>query len=90
MNFVGLTERFEDSLLCLSTDLGWKKLAYKNKNVQRRNEETLEIQEKHSEQIAAQNTLDIALYELATKLFENKLAEMTVLNRLAFRAKKLL
>ena len=90
MNFVGLTEQFEDSLLCLSTDLGWTKLKHKNQNVQLSQGVAEELATKYGEQIAEQNKLDMELYELATRLFQKKFSEITALNRILFNAKKLL
>jgi hypothetical protein len=89
MDFVGITERFDESLLCVSTDLEWKKLRHKNQNVQQKNDEAQLLVSKYSEQILAQNQLDMALYELGTRLLEKRLEKITPLERATFKVKQL-
>ncbi len=89
MNFVGITERFNESLLCLSTDLEWKKLRHKNQNVQQKNDEAQLLAAKYREQILAQNELDVALYEVGKTLLENRLEKITPIEKAAFKLKLL-
>lgn len=89
MNFVGITERFKESLLCLSSDLDWKKLRHKNQNVQQKNDEAQLLASKYREQILEKNQLDIALYKLANTLLENQIEKITLIEKAAFKLKLL-
>ena len=89
MNLVGLTEFFEDSLLCLSKDLGWKNLKHKNENVQTNNSEAAGLIKTYSDQIVAKNELDIALYNQSKRRFEEKVAKISLVERISYSTKKL-
>ena len=70
---VGLTERFDESLLLLRHQFGWRKLFYRRKNVSlnRLGKEALEPET--LEAILAMNQYDWALYEYAQSLFEEQI-----------------
>ena len=67
---VGLTERFEESLLLMTTALGWKISFYENRKVSKIRSP---IEPRLVELIREHNRLDIELYNFATKLFEENL-----------------
>lgn len=90
MNCVGITERFDDSLLCLSTDLGWNKLRHQNQNVRAQNDEAQLIYHKYADLIAETNTIDFVLYEFGKQLLAQRLANISALEKLQFSVRKLL
>lgn len=70
---VGLTERFDETLLLLKRTLGWKNIFYIKENVNESrpgikdvNEDTIKVIEKHNE-------LDIQLYQYVTQKFNETL-----------------
>jgi len=67
---VGLTERFEESLLLMTTALGWKISFYENRKVSKIRSP---VEPRLVELIREHNRLDIELYNFATKLFEENL-----------------
>lgn len=69
---VGLSERFEDSLLLMMAEFGWKVPFYANRKVAKtrpKPDQTL------ADLIRQNNQLDVELYEFGKKLFETALAE---------------
>ena len=89
MNVVGITERFNDSLFCISADLRWNKLWHQNQNVRSNNNEAQLIYEKYYEEIIAENTFDFKLYELGNRLLDHRLSQTSTLEKLQFSARKL-
>jgi hypothetical protein len=67
---VGLSERFEESLILISKTFGWQVPFYKNQKVAK-NRPTVEP--KLAELIREHNRLDVELYEFGKKLFEETL-----------------
>jgi len=65
-----LTERFEESLLLMTTALGWKISFYENRKVSKIRSP---VEPRLVELIREHNRLDIELYNFATKLFEENL-----------------
>jgi hypothetical protein len=72
---VGLSERFDESLLLLKRLLGWRNIYYVKQNVTKGRpakrqmpQETVRLIEKHNE-------LDMALYEYARRRFEEAVSE---------------
>lgn len=80
MDVIGLTERFDESLLWASKVLGWRFLpvyrASKNKNDSR--PERVELPTHIVSTIKAYNQLDIRLYEAAKILIDEKLREVNI------------
>ncbi len=89
LNFVGLTENFSDSLLCIGQDLGWIKLNHFNKNVHYRGDEAKELAMKYYDEIAEQNQLDLALYKIAKQRFEERKAKISLFDRAFYLAKNM-
>ncbi len=71
---VGLTERFDETLLLLKRAFGWRNLFYTKRNVTRRRPKTGELPVSLREAITDANRLDLALYRYAEELFEEQAA----------------
>ena len=67
---VGLTERFDETLLLLRHQFGWRRLFYIRKNVSPHRLEKETLSPDTLEAILAMNRYDLALYEYAQSLFE--------------------
>ncbi|WP_185151571.1 sulfotransferase family 2 domain-containing protein [Peribacillus simplex] len=76
-SFVGLTERFEESLYLMKKEYQWPTFSYKNRNITKTRLDKSEIPEKITSYIAERNELDIELYRFAGELFEAKLDSLT-------------
>jgi hypothetical protein len=73
---VGISERFEESLLLVAHAFGWRALPlYANRNVTKNRPGLDQIDEAILATVRERCTFDLALYEYATKLFEEQLAE---------------
>lgn len=72
--FVGIVEFFDESLMCLKEELGWKKIWYTKRNVSRRDYITLtpEI----IEIITKKNSLDMMLYDIVLYKFLEKTSRL--------------
>jgi hypothetical protein len=81
---VGIQERFDDSLLLLSYELGFPPpKEYANENVSARKRSKAELAPEHLEKLRAMNELDYELYETAVEIFEQRFQAMCDhLNRL--------
>lgn len=74
---VGLTERFDESLILMSRLLGWAEVPiYYPMNVNTRRHEEVNLDPAISEVVRSQNTLDVELYRFATDLFSQRISEM--------------
>ncbi len=69
---VGLTERFDETLLHLKIVLGWNISWYTQENVTRRQPHPRDGPQKVIGDILCVNQLDVALYDYATDLFEKQ------------------
>lgn len=75
--FVGLVERFQDSLFLLSYIFGWKPiLNSRRENAAKVKKPVNEIPESTLEVIRANSQLDAELYDYARQIFEQRFAEM--------------
>lgn len=72
---VGLTERFDESLLLLSRAFGWQNIYYKRRNVTSQRPHRQEMPAKTVDLIKRKNELDVALYAFAQELFAEQLAQ---------------
>jgi hypothetical protein len=70
---VGLTERFDESLLMLSHKLGWEKVRYVPKLKNRAKPNLTALPQHLLSKIEQLNYWDRKLYEYASKLFENNI-----------------
>ena len=65
--FIGITEKFDESLILLHHYLGWRKIYYTNKNVTK--DKVVALTNWDVELIHKRNIFDIALYEYVSELF---------------------
>lgn len=75
--FVGLTERFDDTIVMLSHYLGWNKLKYFIRKQTREKPGKDKIEPRILELIRERNSLDMELYELAVEMFDRQVALLT-------------
>lgn len=67
---VGLAERFDETMLLLRETFGWRTPFYERRNIGRHRLSRKAIEADTLRRIAADNQLDVALYEYARELFE--------------------
>ena len=71
MLFYGLTDKFDLSMLILSQLLGWKNLPfYRRENTHKNKKNDYNVTSQDIEKIKEKNSLDIKLYEYASKKFD--------------------
>ncbi len=70
---LGLTERFDESLILLRRALGWRRSYYVRSNVTRKRQRMSDLAPQLAERIRAMNTLDTELHEFARTLFDRRL-----------------
>ncbi|GAB4460531.1 MAG: sulfotransferase family 2 domain-containing protein [Anaerolineae bacterium] len=85
---VGLTERFDESLLMLRRRFGWRRIFYVRENVTRGRPPREALPPETLRLIEGRNALDIDLYAHAARIFEAQLQEagVTRSEALAFRS----
>lgn len=69
---IGLTERFDETLLLLRHTFGWRKLSYVPLNVNRQRPARATLPAASMESVIEANQLDLALYAFAQELFEEQ------------------
>jgi hypothetical protein len=72
---VGLSERFDESLLLLKKLLGWKNVYYVKQNVTKGRPAKQQVPDEAIRLIEQHNELDMALYEYARQRFEEAMRE---------------
>lgn len=75
MFYVGIMERFDESVVLFRRVMGWKKANYGRSNVTKKRKKKDEIDASHRELIARHNELDTELYAFACELFARRIAE---------------
>lgn len=75
MQVVGLTERFDETLLLLKARFGWQKIYYSNQNVSANRQPLHTLPQSTLAALQACNQLDNELYLFAKTLFEEQLAQ---------------
>ncbi|TVS09130.1 MAG: hypothetical protein EA423_00500 [Phycisphaerales bacterium] len=73
MFFVGVMERFDESVVLLGRQLGWRGLAYGRSNVNRERTKPHELDYAQRELILSHNRLDTELYEHARDLLQRRI-----------------
>ena len=73
---VGLTDRFDETLVLLGQTLGWRRLLYATENALRARPSRIELPEHVLAVVAAQNAFDLALYSYAEQRFERAIASL--------------
>lgn len=74
-SLAGLSERFDETLALLQTDLEWKRVFYSRRNVTRDRPPVGGLEPSDLEFIGERNRLDIELYDFARLRFEQRIAE---------------
>ncbi|MCK6638710.1 MAG: sulfotransferase family 2 domain-containing protein [Bacteroidia bacterium] len=74
VNFIGLQEFYDESLIMLAGDLGWSLPVYRTKNITAKKEK---VSEQTLEFIRDANKWDIKLYAAARDIFMNRMSEMS-------------
>ena len=76
---IGLTERFDESLLLLRERYGWPvwRTLYRPKNIGKGRQNAPNFSPDQLEAIRANNELDIELYDFACELFEERLLQLS-------------
>lgn len=72
---VGLTEKFDETLMLLKRAFGWQNLYYARQNVTARRPRKDELTPDTLDLIVEANRLDIELYQYATTLFEEQIRQ---------------
>ncbi|MEH7238302.1 sulfotransferase family 2 domain-containing protein [Bacillus sp. JJ1562] len=76
-SFVGITERFKESIFLMQKEYNFPSLSYETRNITKKRASTQELPEEIISYIKQQNQLDIELYKFAKELFERKLKTLT-------------
>ncbi len=74
---VGLSERFEESLALMKLRFGWKLRRYSSFNVTRTRPKKEDLPRSALDLIMEKNSFDVALYELAAKVFQTAINQHT-------------
>ena len=75
--FVGLAERFDESLVLMSRLLGWPEVPlYYPMNVNTRSADRVELDPAAAELVRSHNALDVELYRFATELFAAQISQI--------------
>ena len=72
---VGLSERFDETLIILRKVFGWKNIYYNQRNVTRKRPRKEDVSEDALSKIRKHNELDIELFEYGKKMFEELVTE---------------
>ncbi len=72
---VGLSERFDETLLMLGRRYGWKHLYYRSQNVTAKRPKVAALDADDRRAVAEHNRLDEQLYQYAQELFERQLRQ---------------
>lgn len=80
LSFVGISERFNESISVVAHDLGWKFLAHKNQNKSGKKEEARELKYQFGDAILEANQLDLALYCHAQKMLDDRLKKLSIVD----------
>ena len=70
---VGISERFDETLLLLKNQLGWKRIFYHRQNVTKDRPARSEVPKSAIRLIENRNALDMELYEIASRKFDEVL-----------------
>lgn len=71
---IGLTERFDETVLMLARRFGWPWACYVRANVTERRLRVSQVPASLREELRTRNALDVELYNYAAELFERELA----------------
>jgi hypothetical protein len=77
-SFFGLTERYTEFLLLARRLLGWNDIFYQRRNVSRKHTKKDEVEPGVLDTIRERNANDIALYDFARALFDDRCRELGI------------
>jgi hypothetical protein len=77
---VGLTERFDETVLLMARRFGWKRTHYVRRNTTEKRLPGEQLDPEILEAVRALNALDLELYAFATTLFERAVSEQFLFN----------
>lgn len=86
---VGLSERFDETLILLKRAFGWRIPFYRKENVTRNRPRKSEIPKDTLRLIEKQNELDTELYQYVKKLFEEEVSQQTFFEKELRRFRRL-
>ena len=86
--FVGLTEKFDESLVFINHYLGWKKIYYTNKNVTQNKPRPSTLTPQQKDIIQLRNKFDVELYQYINTQFEEKKKHISLFTFRLFLFKK--
>jgi len=72
-DYIGIVERFDESLLLLKQKFNWKHLNYVQRNIGHKKIEKMNLDQEKINYITKYNQLDIELYKYARKLFNEQI-----------------
>jgi len=78
MGMVGLTERFDETVVLFKYYLNFTKLTYTKRKVNYQRPDVEKLDETMLEQIRAVNLMDLELYEIAKEMFEDQIKRVGV------------
>lgn len=73
---IGITERFDESLLMLGKAFGWRHLFYKRLNITKKRPQEADLDPELLTAVKEANRLDIALYKYGSALFEEQILSL--------------
>lgn len=73
--FVGLAERFNESLLCMKKKFSWKNVYYYKSNISKNRPKTTKIPKAITQAFEEKNKLDLELHRFAENLLEKSIAD---------------
>ncbi|MDQ0218886.1 sulfotransferase family 2 domain-containing protein [Peribacillus cavernae] len=75
-SFVGLTERFEESLFLMKKEFDWTNTKYRNRNITSQRPDQRHVPDEVISLIEDNNKLDMELYRFAQDLFEKRIQSL--------------
>ena len=73
---VGLTERFDESLLLIKRQLGWRTCFYSTMNITDKKQQKKEYDQSDLDAVRDANQMDLKLYEFAQKRLQEQIDEL--------------
>lgn len=80
-SFVGLTERFDESLFLIKNDFGWTKQIYNKQTFSNQRTGNIQLPEEITALIKEHNQMDLELYHFAAGLFEQRIQSLDASSR---------
>ncbi|PPS40408.1 sulfotransferase family 2 domain-containing protein [Chroococcidiopsis sp. TS-821] len=87
---VGITEKFDETLILLKNKFGWKMPLYVKENVTKNRQSKASVPPQTLETVEYYNQLDIQLYQYAKQLFEQQISQNLDIFEREFKSFKLI